>query len=321
MLYLNEKDIFNIGINWSEIIAVVEEAVMCLKANDYSQPIKPYLRYRNPQNRIIAMPAFVGGEIDIAGIKWISSFPQNIHQNKPRAHSVVLLNNADTGEPKAIINTPLLSILRTAGISGTVIKAVQKSRNLDSLNVGIIGWGPIGQYHYKMVSEILKDQINQINIFDIREINKDSIQSHNKHNICICSSWQQAYENADLLITSTVSKERYIDKEPKKGSLLLNVSLRDYKTDIYPYVKNGIIVDDWQEVCRENTDIEMMHLEKGLKKEDTTSIVDVVGIEGISRFDQNQVLMFNPMGMAVFDIAVSEYLYRKAINMKIGLKL
>lgn len=61
MLYLNEKDIIQLGIDWSEIINVIENTVYCLNNNEYVQPVKPYLRYRNPKNRIIAMPAFVGG--------------------------------------------------------------------------------------------------------------------------------------------------------------------------------------------------------------------------------------------------------------------
>ena len=66
-----------------------------------------------------------------------------------------------------------------------------------------------------------------------------------------------------------------MDQKPKAGSLQLNCSLRDYKTSILDHTK-AIIVDDWEEVCREKTDIEMMHMERGLQEKDTKSIVDVV---------------------------------------------
>lgn len=45
------------------------------------------------------MPAFVGGEINASGIKWIASFPDNIHKGKKRANCVVILNSVQTGEP------------------------------------------------------------------------------------------------------------------------------------------------------------------------------------------------------------------------------
>ena len=96
MLYICERDILAIGIDWDETVSVIEHAVRCLERGDYAQPIKPYLRYRDLTNRIIAMPAFVGGDVNAAGLKWIASFPRNIDRQIPRAHSVVVLNDADT---------------------------------------------------------------------------------------------------------------------------------------------------------------------------------------------------------------------------------
>lgn len=318
MIYINEDDIKNIGIEWNEIFNQIEQTVKCLGNNDYAQPIKPYLRYRDMKNRIIAMPAFVGGQFNISGIKWIASFPDNISKEIPRAHSVVILNNADTGEPVCIINTALLSVIRTAGVSGLILKHFNKFRPLKNFNLGIIGWGPIGQQHFKMCTEAFGKEISNIFLYDIRKIDKNLIDFQEKDKLRIADSWQEVYENADVFITCTVSKEQYIDKKPKEGALLLNVSLRDFKTEIYEYVKDSIIVDDWDEVCREKTDVELFYKENGLKKEDTKSIIDVVCNECLSDYKDNQPIMFNPMGMAVFDIAVGSYYYNYAIKQNAG---
>ena len=320
MLYLGNNDIPKIGLNWNRTIDVIEKAVKCLHSNDYAQPIKPYLRYRDLTNRIIAMPAFVGGDIDLAGIKWIASFPNNIKHNIPRAHSVVILNETNTGVPLCIINTALLSIIRTASVSGLMLRYFLKARPLKNINVGIIGWGPIGRHHFKMCTELLNSKINNIRLFDLRGINLGEIDSPYKDKITVTRNWQDAYRDADIFITCTVSDAPYIDEEPKAGSLLLNVSLRDYKVDIYDYTK-AIIVDDWEEVCREKTDIEMMHLEKGLNKEDTKSIVDVVFNDCSKDYPEKESIMFNPMGMAVFDISMGRYYFDQAKAMGIGLSL
>ena len=320
MLYLGNDDILKIGLNWNRTIDVIEKAVKCLYTNDYVQPIKPYLRYRDLTNRIIAMPAFVGGDIDLAGIKWIASFPNNIKNNIPRAHSVVILNEANTGVPLCIINTGLLSMIRTASVSGLMIRYFMKARPLKNINLGIIGWGPIGRHHFKMCTELLNDKIDNIRLFDLREINLGEIDSPYKDKIMVTKNWQDAYRDTDIFITTTVSKAPYIDERPKAGSLLLNVSLRDYKVDIYDYTK-AIIVDDWEEVCREKTDIEMMHLQKGLNKEDTKSIVDVVFNDCSKDYPEKESIMFNPMGMAVFDISMGRYYFDQAKAMGIGLSL
>ena len=320
MLYLNEKDLLKMGFHWDETINGIEKAVYCLDKNDFVQPIKPYLRYRDLTNRIIALIAFVGGDIDLAGIKWIASFPDNINHGLPRAHSVVILNHADTGVPVACINTALLSIVRTASVSGLMIRYFAKARPLSKANVAILGWGPIGRHHYKMVVDILKGKIGKISLFDIRGVDPATITGPCKDQTVVAKTWQEAYRDADIFITCTVSKAPYVDEKPKPGSLQLNCSLRDYKTSILDHTK-AIIVDDWEEVCREKTDIEMMHKDRGLKKEDTKSIVDVVCHNCMAAYPKNEAVMFNPMGMAVFDVATGRYYLDKARAMKIGLEL
>jgi ornithine cyclodeaminase len=317
MIYLNEKDILKIGINWEETIDTIEKAIRCLNDKDYAQPVKPYLRYRDLVNRIIAMPAFVGGDVDLAGIKWIASFPGNIDNDIPRAHSVVVINQSDTGVPIAIINTPLLSVIRTSSVTGLMIRYFLKTRPMDNVNVGIIGWGPIGQYHFKMVTELLQDKVANVCLYDLRGVNVDAIESPYKDKITVTDNWQDAYRDADIFMTCTVSKAPYIDEKPKAGSLQLNVSLRDYKVDMYDFTK-AIIVDDWEEVCREKTDIEMMHLEKGVKEEDTKTIADVVCNDCMADYPEMEAVMFNPMGMAVFDIATAGYYLDKARALGVG---
>lgn len=312
MIYLNERLINDIGINWGSIVDQLVQAVKCIEKDDYSQPIKPYLRYRDLKNRIIAMPGFLGNDFNMAGIKWIASFPDNINKGIPRAHSVVVLNQADTGQPVAIINTSLLSVIRTASVSGVVMRYFDKARKLENFNLGIVGFGPIGQYHLKMCNELFGDKISKVYLYDLRPIDKNMIDPAYRDKVCIVDSWEEAYDDSDVFITCTVSKASYIDRKPKEGSLLLNVSLRDFKVGIYDYISNNIIVDDWEEVCRENTDIENMFKEKGLKKEATKSIVDVVCNECLKDYDKKEALMFNPMGMAVFDMAVGTYYYNRA---------
>jgi N-[(2S)-2-amino-2-carboxyethyl]-L-glutamate dehydrogenase len=314
MHYLNEEHIKKAGIDWNETIDVVDESVRCLAKNDCAQPIKPYLRYRDLKNRIIAMPAFVGGNFNMAGIKWIASFPDNIQKGIPRAHSIVILNNSETGKPVAIINTPLLSIIRTASVSGLVIKYFQEVRKLENINVGIIGWGPIGRYHYDMCNAILGNKISKIFLFDIKGIDKSTIDINYQNKTIITQNWEEAYLNADIFMTCTVSKSAYIDKKPKDRSLHINVSLRDYKVESFEYFRDTVIVDDWDEVCREGTDIELVHKEKGLAKDQTKSIIDLVEKKCINDYRDSSPVFFNPMGMGIFDIAIGTYYFKKALK-------
>ncbi|MBW7473809.1 2,3-diaminopropionate biosynthesis protein SbnB [Paenibacillus oenotherae] len=322
MLYLNEKHVKQLGVDWHETIEAIEGAVRCLDNGDYAQPVKPYLRFRDLKNRIIAMPAFVGGDTNSAGIKWIASFPGNIERNLPRASSVMILNDVDTGQPTAVINTSLLSVIRTASVTGMIMKHFMAARPKPSYKLGIIGFGPIGQYHLRMCQQLLGDRIASITLYDLRPIDLEAHGLQGDERITIAESWQQAYVDADIFITCTVSSKPYINEAPKPGALLLNVSLRDFVADaIYPHVKDAIIVDNWEEVCREKTDVEMMHLQMGLQEEGTRSIVDVIQNDCIAQFDPQAAVMFNPMGMASFDIAIGQFYSRLAKRNGVGQEL
>ncbi|WP_055109469.1 2,3-diaminopropionate biosynthesis protein SbnB [Paenibacillus ihumii] len=326
MLYLDNNHLQAIGLRWEELESSIAEALRLLDSGDYAQPIKPYLRYGNPANRIIAMPAYVGGTVQAAGLKWIASFPGNTLSGLPRAHSVLLLNKSDTGVPYAILNSPLPSIARTVAVSAVMLRHYLQARSAKGqLRVGIIGFGPVGQHHYDMCGKLFGDLIDEVLIYDIRGAKLETpvieeADAGYRGRTRLAEGWEELYNSCNVIITCTVSDHRYIDHPPLAGSLLLHVSLRDYKAEALEHVK-AIVVDDWNEVCRENTDIELLHLERGLAKGDTCSLADVVCRNALGKLAAGESVLFCPMGMAVFDIATAAYWVQKAQSLGIGLDL
>jgi N-[(2S)-2-amino-2-carboxyethyl]-L-glutamate dehydrogenase len=310
--YINEKHLLEIGIDWQTLIRIIEQATYSLKIKDYSQPVKPYLRFKELSNRIIAMPAYLGGEFDIAGIKWIASFPGNVDKGIKRAHSITILNDAQTGMPQAIINTALLSGIRTASVSGFVLENYFRVNDVVGFDAGIIGFGPIGQLHLQMLSQFFRHRIRNIYLYDIQGIEKmPELEAAFMPNVIqICSSWEEVFERSAMLITCTVSKQRYIDKTPKKGGVYLNVSLRDFDASFLTAVDVNM-VDNWEEICRENTDIEKAHRESGLTRSDVLEITDILDSRNLEHLSDKS-FMFNPMGMAIYDMAVAKYYHDRA---------
>lgn len=312
MLYLNDNDFSKVSISWDDTIAEICKAIDCISQEDYSQPIKPYLRFKDKLNRIIAMPAYVGGDIDMAGIKWIASFPKNIEQNIPRASSVTVLNDTNTGIPIVIFNTAMISIIRTASVSGYILKKYKEFKQELEYNVGIIGFGPIGQRHFKMCKAILKNQVKKFYLYDKQAINITD------EKVSICDSWQDVYKKADIFITCTSSLERYIDLVASSDKLILDVSLRDFKKEALNSFSKPFIVDDWDEVNRENTDIEYYTKINGMNKDDSITICDIQRKKLNTFFSKNDNIFFAPMGMGVFDISIANYYYIYAMKNKIG---
>lgn len=175
MIYMHDGHIRDIGFNWQKLAEIIKDIVVIKDAGDCVHPLKPYLRFCEPVNRIIAMPAFIGGSFDMAGIKWVASFPNNHRLGVPRAHNTIILNHTATGEPAAFIHSGLLNGLRTAAVSGLMIKAYIAARRPDKLRLGIIGWGPIGFLHLEMCASLLGDMLERVTLYDLKGVDPDTV--------------------------------------------------------------------------------------------------------------------------------------------------
>lgn len=316
-LYLSDRDCSQIPYNWPELVNVIKHAIKSMERDECCQPIKPYVRFEDPSARIIALPARVGvGANSSAGIKWIASFPNNLSKGIPRAFSVSILNDSTTGFPLMIANSAILSIARTAAVSAVVTQKWLESCHQSHINIGLIGVGPIGKVHLEMFQVVLANRRGKIYVYDRDESALEKLQSSSNIEINICKDWREVQSNVDIFLTATTSSKGYIDEAPRKGALVLNVSLRDF-SPVYRKFVDYLIVDNWSEVCREGTDIENMS-KAGLSESDIVMLKDVVSKDCLDNRKKDEVVMLNPMGLAVFDVAIMKYYYEFALKSEGG---
>src|SRR5947208_15981695 len=99
----------------SECIRIVREAYLAHADGQSVNPDSYFLRFPDkPDCRIIALPAYLGNGFEVAGLKWIASYPANVQRGFPRASAVLVLNNYETGYPFAILESSIISAARTA---------------------------------------------------------------------------------------------------------------------------------------------------------------------------------------------------------------
>ncbi|MDT7659504.1 MAG: hypothetical protein QOF38_4219, partial [Pseudonocardiales bacterium] len=130
----------------NQVMKLVEDTYRVHGAGDSVNPPSYFLRFPDrPTSRIIALPASIGGQVRVDGLKWISSFPGNVAAGIPRASAVLILNDHDTGYPFACLESSIISATRTAASAALAADRLSRGRPRPR-RVGFFGVGLIARY-------------------------------------------------------------------------------------------------------------------------------------------------------------------------------
>src|ERR671930_1788369 len=146
---INGKTVLDlIRAHRADCIDVVRNAYLTHANGQSVNPDSYFLRFpEKPDCRIIALPAYLGGGFQVAGLKWIASFPGNVQRGFPRASAVLVLNRYDSGYPFAILESSIISAARTAA-SAALAAYWLNGRSRRARSLGIVGTGYIARYVY-----------------------------------------------------------------------------------------------------------------------------------------------------------------------------
>ncbi|HWI74736.1 MAG TPA: hypothetical protein VNT55_22435, partial [Baekduia sp.] len=122
-----------------EAIDRTREAFLRHRAGDWLMPAKVYLESA-PHGDFRAMPALGDG---LAILKWISSFPGNPARDLPTVLGVLLVSDAETSQPIAMLDARSVTALRTGAVAAVAARALARA---DAATVGIIGCGLHGSW-------------------------------------------------------------------------------------------------------------------------------------------------------------------------------
>jgi ornithine cyclodeaminase/alanine dehydrogenase-like protein (mu-crystallin family) len=136
----------------SQRIGLVRQALLALAHDDAEMPAKIGVHPR-PGALLHAMPAWLRSS-DLVGLKWVAAFPANRARGLPAISGVVVLNDADTGQPTWIMDAARITALRTAAVSGMAIELLAPA---GAAKVAVLGAGVQARSHIELVAELLPD--------------------------------------------------------------------------------------------------------------------------------------------------------------------
>ncbi|WP_404799166.1 2,3-diaminopropionate biosynthesis protein SbnB [Bacillus aerolatus] len=327
--YLSKNDIEKAGGATSELyVTALSRALRLHAKGEFVQPLKPYLRANEKEghiaDRIIAMPAHVGGNDPVSGMKWIGSKHDNqAVRGMERASGLIILNDPATNFPIAVMEASLISSMRTAAVTVVAAKYLAK-KGFES--VTIIGCGLIAS---KQVQSLLEQfpQIKEVHLFDLNHESATRFAARWKEQkssvqFIIHETAENAVKQGELIVPCTVADKPYMEYSwLQKGTFVSNISIMDVKKDVFLQA-DKVVVDDWDQANREKKIINQLVLEGKFSKEHLyAELGEIVLGEKAGRENNDEIIVLNPMGMAIEDVASAYEVYRRAVEQRIGTTL
>lgn len=322
MLFLSNKVMREVGVNQMEnAIKDVKQIYLLNKKEDVINPGKCVLRWgktvedENVLGRINAMPGYVGGEYDMAGIKWIGSGPMNYKKGLPRASVTMVLNDPDTKLPVCIADGTEISTVRTGASGGVAIELLASSK----ASVMTICGAGAQAYTQLEAAVIARPTINTVYVYDIRPENSEKFAQTSKEKypqieFIVTQDVESAARKSDIIDCVTLATEPIIKGAwLKKGALFMNMA--DFEGD-YDCIRRAdkVVVDFWENIKHRMISTVALMWKDGLFKDEEVhaELGDILSGEKAPRENDDEIIYFNAVGAGILDIAIAARCYKKA---------
>lgn len=325
LLYLSRRDIAEVGGDHSDLyVPTLERALVQHADGAVSQPLKPYLRANGKDghiaDRIIAMPAHLA-DPGVSGVKWIGSKHDNPRRSGlARASAVIVLNDPSTNYPIAILEGALISAWRTAAV--TCVAAARLARQ-GFTDVALIGCGVIGRTQIRALLQQFP-HLDTVHLHDLdAAAAKDFAEllrvEHPALRTRLADTAEEVVRAADVVVPCTVTDQPYLAFEwLRPGAFVSNVSIMDCGKDVF-LGADKVIVDDWEQSNREKKIINQLVIDGTFSRERLhAELGEIVAGRKPGRENDEEIILLNPMGMAVDDISCAAEVYLRAKQQHVG---
>jgi ornithine cyclodeaminase/alanine dehydrogenase-like protein (mu-crystallin family) len=156
-----------------------------------------------------AMPAHLRAERpqgeDLLGIKWIAGFGSNARLGLPVLHGIVIVNDAKTGVPTAILDAGPITAQRTAAVSGVAIRHFAPGTEDRPIRAALIGAGVQGRSHVPVLGHVLPGM--DLTVFDRHPERAEALAGLARRTLgirgtSVAESARQATDGADVIVTA-----------------------------------------------------------------------------------------------------------------------
>jgi ornithine cyclodeaminase len=324
MLILSKEEVRQ-ALPMVEMIASTKKAYAALSAGMAEVPLRSSLSIPPHDATSLFMPAYVQPDYgESLTVKVVSLFPKNLDRDLPLIHAAVLVLQANTGQPLALLEGASLTAIRTGAASGAASDILARP---DSQVAGIFGAGVQSRTQLEAICSIRP--IQKVLIFDPRQdqvehfiaemSGKDPIPS----DLQAASASQEVASQADIICCATTSSSPVFDDGHIRSGVHINGvgSYTPEMQEVPPETveRAALFVDSRPAALSEAGDL-IQPIKAGRISEDhiQAELGEIVLGNKPGRQDANQITFFKSVGNAVQDAAAAQLALENATKIGLG---
>ena len=321
ILYLSASDVAA-ALPRIDVIGAVATALAAHGRGETLLPTEAYLAWEHDGEtvRSLCMPASIDS---FPGVKIINANRANPARELPRASGLILLFEPRSARPLCVMEGARISCLRTAAVTviATALLAVPPVERL-----ALIGAGALARCHLELLPPRL-GELREIRVYDDERERASALAAD--ASLILCGSPEEAIRGAHVIVTVTTTTAGYIRYDwLEPGALLVNVSLDDPLPEVVLRA-DKLFVDDWNLIAADGRRLLGRMLRAGAvcgPNQESVRAVDgelgqLLASGHRGRFHADEIILFNPFGLAIEDLAVAKRVYEYARASGLGTEL
>lgn len=322
LLFLNRRDLTRC-LGMPEAIEAMTHAFCGISDGRAQVPLRSHLKLAQVSTEALLMPAY-HPETGRFSIKTVSLAHGNPDRGLPLIHALLLLFDAETGRPLAVMDGEYLTALRTGAASGLATRLLARS---DARVLAVIGAGAQARYQIEGVCAVRP--IEQIFIAARQPENAEALAQETAGRTGIAASAGKVEDilpAADVICTATTSTSPVFEDAWVKPGTHIN-GIGAYRADmaeIPPETMERcrLIVDQREACLREAGDILIpMRAGKINAQHIHAELGEILSGRRRGRRSGKEITLFKSVGNAVQDLMVAHAAYEAACRLQIGTPL
>jgi ornithine cyclodeaminase/alanine dehydrogenase-like protein (mu-crystallin family) len=316
ILVLAARDVHEL-LGYRECADVMRQALTDLARGQIQQPLRTVVRPRDAAGFMGLMPAYSPGGY---GLKAICVTPGNPAIGKDAHQGGVLLFAPDTGEPLALVNASAVTEIRTAAVSAVATGLLARP---GAAELAIVGTGVQGQAHAHALAATRP--LNRIRLTGRDQARAGEVAAELTVRLSVpvtaVGSVPEAVEGADIVVTATSSPQPVLRREWLAAGTHVNAVgaclPHAREIDTATMAEAALFADSRESVRNEAGDY-LLAAQEGADNPVRAELGELLTGAASGRADEDEITLFESLGLAAEDLAAASYLYQEATRLGAG---